>query len=84
MKSSRMQILGILAIGAILGYITACSDMKPAEDATAAPIQSNKASQTASQQSPVAEPVQLAQAPATTARGGQDCERLFDQGLRIA
>jgi hypothetical protein len=64
MKSARMQILGILAIGALLGYLAACNNAKSTTDANAA--QADKSEKTATQQRG-SNPLQVAQAPAATA-----------------
>lgn len=63
MKASRIEILGTLAMGALLGYIVACSNTKPAASADAAPTKSETVSRVAQ----VAKPVQLAQASTTAA-----------------
>jgi arylsulfatase A-like enzyme len=72
MKSTKLQILMILAIGGLVGYIAACSQNDASHKANAVPLASDKAAQQSGKQAQdkaagTAEPVQLAQAPGAAA-----------------
>jgi arylsulfatase A-like enzyme len=68
MKSTRVQILLILAVGGIIGYLAACDQKAPSHNASAIPPSSDSSAKLPHKESlakvaDTAKPVQLAQAP---------------------
>ena len=55
MKSTQLKLFGILAIGALIGYVAACSKVDPAKDSKASQVENND-KKTAKAVQPVSQP----------------------------